>query len=545
LLRLDASVAFDNAKNNPYNRWGERGDADSRVEPIAKPAFKPTFRLVPGESVFTIGSCFARHVEQYLEGLGYDIPMRNLRNVPGLATDGEDNPNIFNNYGVPSILNELEWAIDPAKPFDPRTCLFETSPGQYIDLHLTKLMKPVSLDEALMRRTGIKAAMASVLDCRVIIITLGLVEVWWDTVTRRYLNMAPLKQAQKREPGRFELHVMSHAQCVDYLERVVALLKRFGRADHRILLTVSPVPLGLTLTDQDVMVANTYSKSVLRVAAQEIWYRHSHIDYFPSYESVMLSDRAVAWKDDMRHVTPSLIGLNVSRMVAAYTQAEDNPAYALEQATIAEREGRLRAAARLYTVVLTADPAHAPAAAGLGRCVGELGSVAKAEQLLLPLLERPESFPHAASALLKTYRLNGVPARFKALLPKLLDSRDPALLPEIISACFAVEDLAAAATLSQRLVELAPRKASGYESLARIALSEERWGDAEAQLKLALGHNQSRAMTYTLLAQAMRGQGRNEEARDARERADLLGADVKQRVAGRVQRRAQAIAQGQ
>jgi thioredoxin-like negative regulator of GroEL len=45
---------------------------------------------------------------------------------------------------------------------------------------------------------------------------------------------------------------------------------------------------------------------------------HEHIDYFPSYESVVMSERARAWEDDQLHVRQSLIRLNVERMLDAY-----------------------------------------------------------------------------------------------------------------------------------------------------------------------------------------------------------------------------------
>jgi tetratricopeptide (TPR) repeat protein len=510
-----------------HNGWPARNEPGNRVEPIAKPAFKPSFKLVPGEAVYTIGSCFARNVERHLEVLGFQVPMRKLKIVDDVPEDAEDNPNIFNNYAVPSILNELEWAIDPEKPFDPTTCLLETGPGQYIDLHLTRLMKPVSLEVALERRQRIKAAMATVRNCRIIIVTLGLVEAWWDNEIGRYLNMAPLKQAQKRYPGRFELHVMSYGQCVSFLERIVALLKAQCRPDHRIVLTVSPVPLGLTFTEQDVMVANSYSKSALRAAAQEIWCRHDHVDYFPSYESVTLSNRAVAWKDDMRHVTQTLIAANVSRMVAAYTDGERDASHLLAQARAAERDRRFAAAARLYSMVVSADAGEAAGSLGLGRCLGELGDVGAAEQLLLPLSERAETAAAALACLLRLYRVQRQPARFEALLPKLELTRDETLLRELVLGCFALEDYPRVESYCQQLLEVSPRKPFGYEYLARVAQAEGRWEDAERQLQIALSHNQGRAMTYLLLGRAQRALGKDEASRDAFERARLLAEDAK------------------
>ena len=51
----------------------------------------------------------------------------------------------------------------------------------------------------------------------------------------------------------------------------------------KIVLTVYPVPFSDTFSGQDVIVANTYSKSVLRCVAQDLTELYDHVDYFPSY----------------------------------------------------------------------------------------------------------------------------------------------------------------------------------------------------------------------------------------------------------------------
>jgi GSCFA family len=42
---------------------------------------------------------------------------------------------------------------------------------------------------------------------------------------------------------------------------------------------------------------------LLRTVAQEWATAHGNVDYFPSYEIVQSSDRAVSWETDLRHVT--------------------------------------------------------------------------------------------------------------------------------------------------------------------------------------------------------------------------------------------------
>jgi GSCFA family len=57
-----------------------------------------------------------------------------------------------------------------------------------------------------------------------------------------------------------------------------------------------------TFSTMDIVVANTWAKSLLRAVAQEWAAAHANVDYFPSYEIVQNSDRAAAWQPDLRHV---------------------------------------------------------------------------------------------------------------------------------------------------------------------------------------------------------------------------------------------------
>ena len=57
-----------------------------------------------------------------------------------------------------------------------------------------------------------------------------------------------------------------------------------------------------TFSTVDIVVANTWAKSLLRAVAHEWAGAHANVDYFPSYELVQNSDRAAAWEPDLRHV---------------------------------------------------------------------------------------------------------------------------------------------------------------------------------------------------------------------------------------------------
>jgi tetratricopeptide (TPR) repeat protein len=164
--------------------------------------------------------------------------------------------------------------------------------------------------------------MKLIADAEVVIITLGLAEAWFDTKYGIYLNRPPLRSAAKSEPGRFEVHVLEYGEIVDALEQIYQLLEKFGHPGFRLILTVSPVALGSTWTEDDALVANCYSKSVQRAAAGYFTKRFERVDYLPSYESITLSERSIAWREDGAHVTDEAVRVNVLRMLHAYTDKE-------------------------------------------------------------------------------------------------------------------------------------------------------------------------------------------------------------------------------
>ncbi|MBV8976520.1 MAG: GSCFA domain-containing protein [Alphaproteobacteria bacterium] len=319
LIRIPSDVAVQNRKNNPFAAWGDRG-APNRVEPIALPSFDVPFKLESGEPIFTVGSCFARNVEAELAARGFQIPARALFRKPEFVNL---DPGIINNYGTPSIYNEFAWAFGE-REFVAEHHVLEVMPGKFADQHVSPSLRPEPRDVILARRAAITQSYRTATSCRTVIMTLGLSEVWFDTLSGYYLNVSPRPSTLKAHPGRYELHVLSFEEAYGFLKNALLLLQRHGPKELRVLLTVSPVPLQVTQRPVDVMVANTYSKSVLRTAAETAVAELPFVSYYPSYESVILSDRKMAWLDDMIHVTETIVRTNVRRMVDAFVGGNDD-----------------------------------------------------------------------------------------------------------------------------------------------------------------------------------------------------------------------------
>jgi len=89
----------------------------------------------------------------------------------------------------------------------------------------------------------------------------------------------------------------------DDLSAAIAMM-RAANPELRIVLTVSPVPLTATATGAHVLVASTYSKSVLRAAAGQLAQEREYVEYFPAYELIASApSRAVFFERNLRSVS--------------------------------------------------------------------------------------------------------------------------------------------------------------------------------------------------------------------------------------------------
>jgi hypothetical protein len=148
-----------------------------------------------------------------------------------------------------------------------------------------------------------------------LIITLGLVEAWFDKKVGRYLNITPYNSFDQDD--RYELRITSFLDNLEALQKFDSFIRKIT-PDLKIIVTVSPVPLSATFSGQDVLIANTYSKSVLRSVAQAWSDSSEYIDYFPSYELVTLADPDSAWQVDRRHVKREHVSMITDFFIKSY-----------------------------------------------------------------------------------------------------------------------------------------------------------------------------------------------------------------------------------
>jgi GSCFA family len=307
-----AAEAMKNYAKNTARTWYKDG-VDSN-DPAGRYAFQrltqtwltpevdPKFKLRRDDSFYAIGSCFARGLEHSLAK--HKIAVESA--APEFAKFHPAKKDVSalgftNKYNTYSILNELRWALDRDALF-PVDSIVQLTKTTWYDPHTNPTLDFVSLEETLERRALIQTVTQRIKNCRAVVVTLGLAEVWRDVQADIFLNCTPIPSLFKTQPDRYEFHLTSFAENWDNLEAIHALLSQYGHPDFRIVVTVSPVPLMNTFSTMDIVVANTWAKSLLRALAQEWASAHPNVDYFPSYEIVQNSDRAAVWEQDRRHV---------------------------------------------------------------------------------------------------------------------------------------------------------------------------------------------------------------------------------------------------
>ncbi len=273
------------------------------------PHHEPKFRIAFANrtSIFTLGSCFARNIEEALSERDVFLPAT-IFSVP--KTEWAARPNgLLNEFNPGSIAQRIMFALAGC-PFPDETIVQD---GE-LTADLMLLSCPaVPLERARQRRGEIDAVYRHLLEADVIIITLGLVEAWFDEETKLFLNRMPPHAFASKNPKRFSYKRMDVFDCMPFLEEAIAALAQRG---IKIILTVSPVPLSTTFSALDCTVANEFSKSVLRICAARLS-TEPLCYYFPSYE-IVRSCGMQAYIDDQVHVKDELVREITAYMVSLY-----------------------------------------------------------------------------------------------------------------------------------------------------------------------------------------------------------------------------------
>ncbi|HEX4609504.1 MAG TPA: GSCFA domain-containing protein [Urbifossiella sp.] len=296
----------------PSARWAGAvaGVPADRIDPrTAAP-----FRIAPGDRVATAGSCFAQHISRALveKGFSYHVVEPAPAWLPA-ADRTRYNFEVFsarsgNVYTALQLLQLFETGFGGRGAAD---AVWRSPGGRWFDL-LRPRVQPdgfASRDELVTDRAHHLRAVRRMFETLdVFVFTLGLTEAWLSRADGTVYPIAPGCGAGEFAADRYAFHNFTAAEVTAHLTAFLTRLRGVN-ASARVVLTVSPVPLAATAEPRHVLQATTYSKAVLRVAAEEVVRVWPNAAYFPAYEIITGTFRTHEYyAADRRTVTPAGVG---------------------------------------------------------------------------------------------------------------------------------------------------------------------------------------------------------------------------------------------
>lgn len=271
-------------KGDIYNQYPEKAQLrEEGLIEIAK-GWLPENPIIEADTrVLAVGSCFARHFTLWLAEHGFN------RRFPESPYNALLRFNV--DFESPAVIaQQFRWAFDE---LDPSSLLW-----------IDKSRHLIAATEE-----GKQSVRNTLENTDVLILTLGLSEVWYDKVSGEPLWRALTEQTY--DPERHVFRVESVDATIKWLE-CIERLRQCYLPKLKIVFTLSPIPLKTTFRPVSAVTANTVSKAILRAALDEFIRNHEtvvnrELFYFPSYEMVT-SFFLDPFTEDNRHLAPIVPG---------------------------------------------------------------------------------------------------------------------------------------------------------------------------------------------------------------------------------------------
>ena len=266
------------------------------------------FTISRDDKIATAGSCFAQHIARHLGRDGYNFYVTEPGHPIGSpAIKQAHHYGIFSaRYGNVYTARQLLQLFDRAYGMTPAEDCWRNDSGRYIDPYRPSIEPDgfSSKEEMVMDRTRHLRAVRTMFEqLDVFIFTLGLTEHWRSAIDGSVFPVCPGVAGGEFSPDRHVFHNSSVNDVVKELWEFQDKLRRVN-PNARIMFTVSPVPLMATMEQRHVLVSTVASKSILRVAADQLEREFAHIAYFPSYEIITSSfSKGSYFGPDLRAVT--------------------------------------------------------------------------------------------------------------------------------------------------------------------------------------------------------------------------------------------------
>jgi len=286
----EASIQKFHARDKSNSRW-----SNHFINKLFTVATKPIFG--PDDVVFAIGSCFAERIRIAMSGQSVRVgpPMEDIViDEDRFRIDSLPQRPHMNYYNSFTIRQEFERHVGEwSQGKDDYWTIKDKIWGgkiAYQDPYRRMILgrTPEDLGTAV-ERVNI-AIDKGIREASVFFITLGMAEVFVNKTSGSIVCQKPGYAGGAGE-NETSFHMSGYEENFANMAKVVEIINRI-RPDAHIVVTVSPVGLARTFSNNDILAANTEGKSILRAS----------LTYFPSYEMVMYNSPVSFRANDGRHV---------------------------------------------------------------------------------------------------------------------------------------------------------------------------------------------------------------------------------------------------
>jgi hypothetical protein len=338
-------------QNLPPNRFWRTGVSETTPATVTD-LYRKKFAIAPGDRIATAGSCFAQHIARYMRSKNFSV--LDVEPPPPLLPDdqrekygyGLYSARYGNIYTARQLLQLAHDAFDgqvsPANVW--------VKDGRYYDA-LRPNIEPngfASAEEALAnRRSHLEKVRLLLETVDIFVFTFGLTETWVGVSTGRAYPTAPGTIAGEFDPRQFEFRNFGFNEVYEDFVAFRALVLEHNPS-VRFLVTVSPVPLTATASEHHVLVATTYSKSVLRAVAGALAAEFADVDYVPSYEIIAAPwSKGALYESNLRSVTPEGVATVMRMFFAEHGEGTAAPAVQKDRADERKERRKQRRARRM------------------------------------------------------------------------------------------------------------------------------------------------------------------------------------------------------
>jgi len=298
------TTPYSNLPDTAFWRRSVAGPVAHEVDPVGP----VPFQIAATDKVMSAGSCFAQHMTRYMRKCGLD-PLVTEPAHPLLSPQQAERWNYGTftaRYGNIYVARQLLQLLRRAYGrFSPHEDLWYQPDGSLLDPFRPEIQpggfaSQVEFDRD--RSQHFSALRRGFETCDVFVFTLGLTEAWISRCDGAVFPLCPGTAGGCFDPDQHVFHNFSVDETLGDMNSFLAELRQVN-PKVRVILTVSPVPLIATASGRHVLQATTYSKSVLRVAAERLMSQHRDLFYFPSYEVITGPQARGAYlADDLRSV---------------------------------------------------------------------------------------------------------------------------------------------------------------------------------------------------------------------------------------------------